>query len=108
MAEKGLHELFAKVYYVDETISIQKYYQPLPLKNHQSFEIGGNIDAQLIPDLYDEVLRFVGCVDLRKNCECTEIMINVVIRVERNSLIEKRLDFSKRFCYFRAQGEVNL
>lgn len=35
-------------------------------------------------------------------------MINVVIRVERNSLIEKRLDFSKRFCYFRAQGEVNL
>lgn len=69
MAKKGLHELFAKVYYVDETISIQKYYQPLELKNHQSFEIDGNIDAQLIPDLYEEVLELLDqdfdCFDLK-------------------------------------------
>lgn len=61
MAEKGLH--------VDETISIQKYSQPLELKNHQSFEIDGNIDAQLIPDLYEEVLELLDqdfdCYDLK-------------------------------------------
>jgi len=38
MVKKGLNELFAQTYYVDECISIQKYYQPLQLKDNQSFE----------------------------------------------------------------------
>lgn len=69
MAEKGLHELFAKVYYVDEIISIQKYYQPLELKHHQSFELDKNDDAQLLPNLYEEVLDLLDkdfdCFDLK-------------------------------------------
>lgn len=69
MEERGLQELFAKVYYADEIISIQKYYQPLELRNHQSFEIDKYADAPLMPNLYEEVLNLLDkdfdCFDLK-------------------------------------------
>jgi hypothetical protein len=55
MVEEGLGELFAKTYYVDEDISIQKYVNPLELRNNQSFEIDVKNDQELLPNRYEEV-----------------------------------------------------
>lgn len=51
-----LKELFAKTFFVDELISIQKYYKPIERKNNQSFEIDMKRDQHLIPNMYEEVL----------------------------------------------------
>lgn len=51
-----LTELFARTYYVDELISIQNFYEPVELKNNQSFEIDVKREQDLIPNMYKEVL----------------------------------------------------
>jgi len=37
VVEKDFKDLFAKTYYVDRSISVQRYYKPLKLRNNQSF-----------------------------------------------------------------------
>lgn len=59
MLEKGWNELFAETYYVDESISVQKYYKPLELRNNQTFEIDSMREEQLIPHMYEEVLNLL-------------------------------------------------
>lgn len=59
MLEKGWNELFAETYYVDESISVQKYYKPLELRNNQTFEIDSMREEQLIPHVYEEVLKLL-------------------------------------------------
>lgn len=69
MADKGLDRLFAQTYYVDEFISVQKYYKPLELKNNQSYEVKVEENRRLIPNLFDEVLEI-----LDKNFECFDLI----------------------------------
>lgn len=57
MVEKGLSELFAQTFFVNEFISIQKYYKPLELINNQSFQIEANEHNDIIPNKYKEVLH---------------------------------------------------
>lgn len=59
MLEKGWNELFAETYYVDESISVQKYYKPLELRNNQTFEIDSMREEQLIPHMYEEILNLL-------------------------------------------------
>ncbi|WP_229721211.1 protein kinase [Pontibacillus salipaludis] len=59
MMEQGLYDLFARTYYVDEYISIQRYYEPLEMKYNQSFEIDLSREEKLIPNLYEEVLTLL-------------------------------------------------
>ncbi|GAA0339633.1 hypothetical protein GCM10008967_32490 [Bacillus carboniphilus] len=68
MVEKGLQGLFAQTYYVDEYISIQKYYEPLEMRNNQSFEIDMKKDEDLIPEMYEEVL-----LQLDKEYDCFDL-----------------------------------
>lgn len=56
MSNRGYHELFAATFYVDEAISIQKYYKPLELIDNQSFEIDLEKNQELIPDRFEKVL----------------------------------------------------
>lgn len=69
MLEKGLEALFAQTYYVDESISIQKYYSPLDLIDNQSYEIDINQHSNLIPDKYEHVLKVLDqefdCFDIK-------------------------------------------
>ncbi|MDD1505676.1 protein kinase [Lysinibacillus sp. CNPSo 3705] len=69
MADKGLDRLFAQTYYVDEFISVQKYYKPLELKNNQSYEVKVEENRRLIPNLFDEVLEI-----LDKNFDCFDLI----------------------------------
>lgn len=69
MVNKGLDRLFAKTYYVDEFISVQKYYKPLELKNNQSYEVKVEENRRLIPNLFDEVLEI-----LDKNFDCFDLI----------------------------------
>lgn len=57
MQKKGLDALLAQTYYVDNYISIQKYYTPLELKNNQSYEINAEEHSYLIPNLFGKVLK---------------------------------------------------
>ncbi|MCD5324422.1 MULTISPECIES: protein kinase [Pontibacillus] len=59
MMDKGLHHLFAQTYYVDECISIQKYYEPLEMKGNQTFEIDRSREEERIPNRYQEVLTLL-------------------------------------------------
>ncbi|SES79697.1 hypothetical protein SAMN05216389_102212 [Oceanobacillus limi] len=69
MLERELNGLFAQTYYVDEFISIQKYYNPLEMRDNQSFEIEMEKDKNLIPGMYEEVLDLLDkefdCFDLK-------------------------------------------
>lgn len=55
VVKKDIKELFAKIYYVDESVSVQRYYKPLELRNNQSFDIDVRRDQYLIPNIYEEV-----------------------------------------------------
>ncbi|MEY9979419.1 protein kinase [Lysinibacillus sp. RC79] len=68
MADKGLATLLAQTYYVDEFISVQKYYKPLELKDNQSYEVKVEEYRRLIPNLFDEVLQI-----LDKNFDCFDL-----------------------------------
>lgn len=57
MADKGFAPLLAQTYYVDEFISVQKYYKPLELKNNQSYEVKVEEYRRLFSNLFDEVLK---------------------------------------------------
>lgn len=59
MQKKGLQEMFAQTYYVDKLISIQKYYQPLALRDNQSFEVDFANDNKIIPNNYEEILKLL-------------------------------------------------
>lgn len=59
MSEKGLSHLFAEVLYVDESICIQKYYQPTELRGNQSFGIDAEKDSEIIPAGYSEALSIL-------------------------------------------------
>jgi len=69
MLERELNKLFAPTYYVDEFISIQKYYNPVEMRDNQSFEIDIEKDKNLIPAKYGEVLCLLDkefdCFDLK-------------------------------------------
>lgn len=54
MKERGFSELFAQIFYVDDFITIQKYYQPLEMENNQSYEIDIQTYENLIPQKYAE------------------------------------------------------
>lgn len=56
MMQKGLANFFAQTYYVDESISVPKYYQPVDMVDNQSFEINTKKNLSIIPKRYDEVL----------------------------------------------------
>ncbi|MFD2045488.1 protein kinase [Ornithinibacillus salinisoli] len=56
MVEQGLHELFAKTYYVDEYVSIQDYYKPVAMRDNQSFEIDIKRENIYIPSKYEEAM----------------------------------------------------
>ncbi|MEN2466139.1 hypothetical protein [Ornithinibacillus sp. JPR2-1] len=62
MEERGLAELFAETYYVDEAISIQKYYKQVETRAGQSFEIDLEKDQSLLPPKYGEVLHLLDTV----------------------------------------------
>lgn len=68
MVGKGLEGLFAQTYYVDECISIQRYYAPLEMRDNQSFEIDRKKDEDLIPEMYEEVL-----LQLDKEFDCFDL-----------------------------------
>lgn len=57
--ENDLKELFAKTYYVDESISVQRYYKPIELRNNQSFEIDVKREQDIIPNMYQGVLTLL-------------------------------------------------
>lgn len=59
MAERGLSQLIAQTYYVDEYISIQKYYTPLDLSDNQSYEIHPEEHRHFIPVLLEEALKIL-------------------------------------------------
>ncbi|MFD2629482.1 protein kinase [Oceanobacillus kapialis] len=68
MVQKGLTKFFAETYYVDEYISVQKYYQQLEIIDNQSFEIDMKKDIPLIPKGYEDVL-----VLLDKDFDCFDL-----------------------------------
>lgn len=69
MLKKGLNDLFAQTYYVDESISIQKYYKPVELRDNQTFKLNIKKDLKLLPNKYEEVLHLLerefDCFDLQ-------------------------------------------
>lgn len=68
MWEKGFNELVAQTYYVDESLSIQKYYKPIALRNNQSYKLDMKKDTKLFPNKYEEILKLLeeefDCFDL--------------------------------------------
>ena len=69
MESNGFAPLLAKTYYVDEFMSIQKYYLPLDLNDNQSYEIDSEVHNHLIPNLFESVLDELDakfdCFDLK-------------------------------------------
>lgn len=69
MVAKGLDMLLAPTYYVDESISVQKYYRPLDLKENQTYEINVPEHTFLLPNFYERVLHILDqdfdCFDLK-------------------------------------------
>lgn len=69
MGKRNLNYLFAETFYVGESISIQKYYVPLELRNNQSYDITVEEDVHFIPNRYEEVLSILDkefdCFDLK-------------------------------------------
>jgi hypothetical protein len=69
MVAKGLHMLLAPTYYVDESISVQKYYRPLDLKDNETYEINVQEHTYLLPNFYERVLHILDqefeCFDLK-------------------------------------------
>ena len=68
MVAKGLDMLLAPTYYVDESISVQKYYRPLDLKDNQTYEINEQEHTFILPTFYERVLHILDqdfdCFDL--------------------------------------------
>ncbi|GGA70017.1 protein kinase [Ornithinibacillus halotolerans] len=59
IAKRKLHSFFAKVYYVDEQISVQHYYTPLELVNNQTYEIDSTKHQHFIPKNYQKVFNLL-------------------------------------------------
>lgn len=69
MLEKSLHEMLAVPYYTDESISIQKYYKPIEMRDNQSFEMDIERDKKFLHENYKRVLEILdhefACFDLK-------------------------------------------
>ncbi|MGO4936498.1 hypothetical protein ACTQ54_02505 [Fundicoccus sp. Sow4_H7] len=69
MAKQSQDSLLAQTFYVDDHISIQKYYKPLELIDNQSYEIDLKEHAHLIPDSFVQTLNVLDktfdCFDLK-------------------------------------------
>jgi DNA-directed RNA polymerase subunit L len=59
MKAEGLGSLFAETIYADQSVSVQKYYEPVPLINHQSFEIDTDRNKASIQANYEKALRIL-------------------------------------------------
>ncbi|WP_042147797.1 hypothetical protein [Paucisalibacillus sp. EB02] len=59
MVKRGHGELFAQVFYVDENIAVQRFYEPLELINDQSYEIDTTKQVHLIPENYTDVFNML-------------------------------------------------
>ena len=59
MIERGYNHLFAQPYYVNSSISIQRFYCPLELENNQSYEIDPKKHAHFIPEAYHEIIQLL-------------------------------------------------
>jgi hypothetical protein len=59
MKAEGLGSLFAETFYTDESVSIQKYHQPLPLINNQSYEIDIKSDSNLFTPDFEKALAIL-------------------------------------------------
>ncbi|WP_336990568.1 protein kinase [Bacillus infantis] len=59
MKAEGLGSLFAEAFYVDQSVSVQRYYQPVPLINNQSYEIDKDSDRAFLPSGYEKALRIL-------------------------------------------------
>lgn len=68
MEKKGLASILAKIYYMDDFISIQDFYHPLELIDNQSYEINSEIHSHLMPDLFETVMN-----ELDKNFDCFDL-----------------------------------
>ena len=55
----GLSELFAEVYYVNELMSIQRFYKSLELLNNQTYKLNISSENKLIPKQYNEALKLL-------------------------------------------------
>ncbi|MCA1038474.1 protein kinase [Bacillus infantis] len=59
MKAEGLGSLFAEAFYADQSVSVQRYYQPVPLINNQSYEIDKDSDRAFLPSDYEKALRIL-------------------------------------------------
>ncbi|MGD6877119.1 protein kinase [Bacillus infantis] len=59
MKTQGLASLFAETFYADPSVAVQKYYEPLPFINLQSFEIDRDRYKASIQAGYEKALRIL-------------------------------------------------
>ncbi|WP_100011324.1 protein kinase [Lentibacillus sediminis] len=59
MNENGLGHLFAPVYLVNEHICIQRYYEPIPMVDHQTFDLTERDGDWVIPEKYEQCLQML-------------------------------------------------
>jgi hypothetical protein len=59
MKAAGLGSLFAEAFYIDQSVFVQKYYEPIALINNQSYEIDKDSDRAFLPAGYEKALQIL-------------------------------------------------